>query len=270
MGVVVGSVGRRSLSKGFGRRGRTIPSSGPARSVPGVNGRQRPQAPGRPWHNDGVPLVQPALLGEVAASGLAALQLGGWVLGSRGIWRFVAERPGDGWHAHGSYVAGPGDLKDAQLVELRVCKPRNDATVAPAMRQWGKLVGEQQGALPTPEFRRFIDLRIRANTIGTTQTPCNVANYVQLLEDAFAPASVRVAFQPNGASLVRVTVTSGAALLAEPIAERATTVARRARPIGTLVSLHEVTETGVVYGVPGRGYSPTAWIGRSLSTGLGA
>ncbi|MEN0065926.1 MAG: hypothetical protein AAGA48_27545 [Myxococcota bacterium] len=146
----------------------------------------------------------------------------------------------------------------------------NDATVAPAIRQWGKLVGEQQGALPTPEFRRFIDLRIRANTIGTTQTPCNVANYVQLLEDAFAPASVRVAFQPNGAPLVRVTVTSGAALLAEPVAERATTVARRARPIGTLVSLHEVTETGVVYGVPGRGYSPTAWIGRSLSTGLGA
>jgi len=71
-----------------------------------------------------VPLVQPALLREVASSGLAALRLAGWLPGPRGIWHFAADRPGEGWHAHGSYIAGLGDLKEGRLVELRVRKPR--------------------------------------------------------------------------------------------------------------------------------------------------
>lgn len=71
-----------------------------------------------------VSTLQPDLLRRVAHSGLAALGLRGFVLGSDGVWRYPAERPADGWHANGAFQAHLADLDDGKLVRLRVRKPR--------------------------------------------------------------------------------------------------------------------------------------------------
>lgn len=68
--------------------------------------------------------LQHDLVRAVAHSGLAPLRLGGFVLGRDGVWRYAGQRPGDDWHAHGSFVSTLVDLDAEKLVRLRVAKPR--------------------------------------------------------------------------------------------------------------------------------------------------
>jgi hypothetical protein len=71
-----------------------------------------------------VPTLQLDLVRAVAHSGLAPLRMAGFFADRHGIFHYVGVRPGDDWHAHGSYVATVPELDAERLVVLRVAKPR--------------------------------------------------------------------------------------------------------------------------------------------------
>lgn len=144
----------------------------------------------------------------------------------------------------------------------------DSSTPLDLLRRWGGVVGERDAdSLTREQLLQVICARISANVIGTADNKANVAGYLNVLVEAFAPSTVRATMYPDNTSTVIVDVESDPPL-PEGVAERGGRIAKIAAPIGLLVSVHEVDVAGKAFDDAARGFDGPVF-GRLLQDGFG-
>lgn len=170
-----------------------------------------------------------------------------------------------------AFVASIG--KAAQCVEEElfpvVAASLIDAsTPLDLLRRWAAILGVRDTeALTRPQLLQIVQGRITANTFGTTSNKANFQNYVNLLKCVFADSTLQIEMFPAGAAFIKVTVLSVDGLLPEAPAQRAGRVAATGRPLGTLVTIFEVTTESKQFDNANRGFDGPLF-GRNIYNGF--
>lgn len=145
----------------------------------------------------------------------------------------------------------------------------DNSTPLDLLRRWAAIMGVRDAtALTRTQLLQIVRNRITANTIGTTENKATFQSYIDLLKCVFADSGLQIDMFPGGSPLISVTVLSADGLLPEALALRAGQVAAVGRPIGTLVTIFEVTSESKQFDNASRGFDGPLF-GREVFNGFG-